>query len=90
MTLSKFSMPLKYATAEVCIQPDGTDRSEVTFKMEYEPKFGPLGWLMNHMMMRRMMKKMFKQVLAGLEYHILTGKAVGKNGADAFQVHTAA
>ncbi len=44
--------------------------------MDYDPKFGPVGWLMDAVMMRPMMAGMFDQVLAGLEHHLRTGEIV--------------
>ncbi len=41
--------------------------------MEFSTKLGPLGSLMELMMMKRMMRKEMDLALAGLKYHIETG-----------------
>lgn len=76
--LSDFSMPVKSATATLTIEGTGAGKSDVTFAMEFTPKFGPLGWVMGQVMMRPMMIRVFKQVLAGLEHHAATGELVGE------------
>lgn len=76
--LSEFNFPFKAAKAQISARPDGNDRTEVTFEMEIVPKYGPLGWLMTHVMMRPMMQGMFKKVIAGLEHHARTGNLVGE------------
>ncbi len=76
--LSDFSMPVKSATASLTIENTGAGKSDVTFAMEFTPKFGPLGWVMGQAMMRPMMTKVFNQVLAGLEHHAATGELVGE------------
>ncbi len=48
-------------------------RTEVTLHMEFSTKVGPLGSLMELMMMKRMMRKEMDLALAGLKYHIETG-----------------
>ena len=47
--------------------------TEVTLHMEFSTKLGPLGSLMELMMMKRMMRKEMDLALAGLKYHIETG-----------------
>ncbi len=48
-------------------------RAEVTLQQEFNTKLGPLGSLMELMMMKRMMRKEMDLALAGLKYHIETG-----------------
>ena len=78
--LSDFSMPLQRAEAVISVRALGPDRTEVEFGMEYEMKFGPLGAVMNGIMLRPMMGKMFTQVLEGLDHHVVTGELVGRDG----------
>ena len=47
--------------------------TEVTLHQEFSTKLGPLGSLMESMMIKRMMRKEMGLALAGLKYHIETG-----------------
>ena len=47
--------------------------TEVTLHQEFSTKLGPLGLLVESMMLKRMMRKEMRLALAGLKYHIETG-----------------
>jgi ribosome-associated toxin RatA of RatAB toxin-antitoxin module len=79
VALSDFSMPLSRAEATIGLEPDGPERTKVTFTMDYDMKYGPAGWLMNATMLRPMMGKLLARVLAGLDHHLVTGENVGKD-----------
>ncbi len=53
---------------------DGATR--VDLRMVFETKFGPLGAMMEATMMEATMKKELTAMLAGLKYHVETGKVV--------------
>ena len=72
--------PLKYAVADIGIEPAGLNRSTAVFAMRFEPKFGMLGWLMAKLVMRRQFKSMLDKLLAGLETYLATGRHIGRNG----------
>lgn len=55
------TMPLKKAVATITLSSLGGDRTRVVMKMEFVPKFGPLGALMVPMM-----KPQFRKMLQGL------------------------
>ncbi len=59
-------MPLKNTVATLKIEPDGAG-TILAMEMEYIPKFGPLGALMNVVMLRRMMEKSMRSVVQGLD-----------------------
>jgi len=80
--LTNFSMPLKRATARVEIKELSTRRIQVDLQMSFDVKYGPVGWVMDKVMMKPMMGKMFKQVLSGLRYHINSGELVEKDGVN--------
>ena len=68
------SLPLKN-TVEFAIEPEGAGtRAYVT--VDYRLKFGPVGALLDVLFVRRQMQKGFDQLLAGLKYHVETGKPV--------------
>ncbi|MEM9189738.1 MAG: SRPBCC family protein [Myxococcota bacterium] len=61
------TMPLKVAKATLGVRPAGADRAEAYMTIAYEPKFGPIGTMMDVLMMRSMMRKSVDNLLAGLE-----------------------
>lgn len=73
------SMPLKRATANIRLEP-AHEGTRVYFTMDYDPKWGLMGKVMDAMMMRAQFRKILDQVLVGLETHIHTGAVVGKDG----------
>ncbi len=79
--LSEFSMPLNHADGTISLTPVDAGTTDVTIAFEYDTKFGPIGWLMDRVMMRNMMCGMFKEVLEGLDVHVTTGRYVGEGGA---------
>ncbi len=79
--MSEHSMPLAYGAATFAVTADGDDRTSVTMTMDYEMKYGPLGWLLNTLMLRRIMTKLLASVLAGLNHHMVTGEHIGQDWA---------
>ena len=78
--MSEHTMPMKYAAATFEMKADGDDRTVVTFSMDYEMKYGPVGWLLNTLMLRGILNKLFSSVLDGLNHHLLTGEHIGQSG----------
>ena len=64
-------MPLRNTFATLSVEPDGAG-AILTMDMEYTPKFGPLGALMNLVMLRRMMEKSMHSVVQGLDEKVVT------------------
>jgi len=79
LELSDMSMPLNKAVATIQLNPTGASSTEIAFEMEYSVKYGPMGWLMDAVMMRRMMGQMFELILSGLDHHIVSGEAIQEN-----------
>ena len=71
--------PLKKAIADIDLMPKG-DNTDVTFTMNFTPKFGPLGWLMGKTVMKSKFSKIFDSVLKGLDDHLRTGQLIGRKG----------
>lgn len=63
-------MPLKEATAELRLRPHGAGQTRVDWGMDYQVKYGPLGWLLGQTMMKLMMGKILDGNLKGLADHI--------------------
>ena len=74
------SMPLVRAQGEMAVEPIDEQRSRVHFKMDYTPKFGAVGKMMDALMMRRQFNKLAGEVLDGLQTHLQTGAIVGRGG----------
>lgn len=52
------------------------ETTDVTFSIDYSLKFGPVGWLLSALMMKRLFRNVFGVALAGLSYHLETGEPV--------------
>ncbi len=79
--LTEGSMPFKRSSAMMRVAPLDEQHSCVTLSMDYEPKFGVAGQLMDRLMIRSKMSAMFAKVLNGFEYHLVTGELIGPEGA---------
>ncbi len=78
--LSDFALPLKTATSHFRLTPLSADTSELSITFEFQPKFGPLGWLMAKLLMRPVLTKALAGVANGLDDYLSTGRQVGKDG----------
>lgn len=83
VTMSEHTMPFCHGAATFEVESDGDDRTLVTMTMDYEMKYGPLGWLMNAVMLRPIIGKLLASVLSGLDHHLVTGEQIGKGWAAA-------
>lgn len=72
------SMPIKSADASITLEPTTSGGTRVTMAMEYVVKFGPLGVVMDALMMKRTMTTSLDRLLAGLERHVETGETIAK------------
>ena len=63
------NMPFARADIAFCLHPDGGG-TRVTVSPDYAMKFGPLGWMMDALMVRRMYRKGMAQLLDGLRDHV--------------------
>ncbi len=79
VTILDSTLPIASAWARISVEPAG-DRSLVSFEMRYLPKYGLLGRIADALFMRRMMRKMGRELLFGLERHLRTGAVVGRHG----------
>ncbi|MEM7155775.1 MAG: SRPBCC family protein [Myxococcota bacterium] len=75
MTLPDFG-PLKNLVVTIRIVERANERLEVTFSIDYDLRFGPLGWLLHALVMKRAFRKIFGISLDGLRYHLETGNLV--------------
>lgn len=70
------SFPLKRGIAKITVTPVNDTLSNVNFTMTFEPRFGPLGWVMAHLMMKPKFKSILGNVISGLDAHIQTGEVI--------------
>lgn len=75
--ITKGSMPLARAVATIEFTAEDDASTKVDFTMDYTPKWGPVGALMDAMMMRRQFTAMLTKVLGALDVHLDTGEAIG-------------
>lgn len=78
--LTNAAMPLNDISAIIQFEAINEKSCTVSFTMKYTPKFGPLGWLMDRVMLRPMMNKILLQVLDGLDRHLATGEIIDQPG----------
>jgi carbon monoxide dehydrogenase subunit G len=71
----KRTPPMTDIIAHFELEPDG-DATIVRASMRYDMKFGPLGWAMDHTMVRPKFGSAFSQILAGLKHYLETGETV--------------
>lgn len=70
------SPPFKTAVARLAVREDGQVGSIVTGEFDYTLKYGPLGYLMDQMMVKPQFEKAFPRLLAGLKHYCETGETV--------------
>lgn len=71
------NVPIKTAVVEFTSESISDDRTKITLEIDYRLKYGPLGMLMDLVMVRRIYKKTMSDLLAGLKHSIETGEEVG-------------
>ena len=79
-TLSDFSLPLKHAASRFEVSPLGPQGSQLSITLEFEPKFGPVGWLMAKLLIRPTLAKALQGITQGLDDYLTTGQIVGERG----------
>jgi len=75
VTMSEHKMPMSRGVATFVVEADA-DGTRVTMSMDYDMKFGPAGWLLDALLLRRVMKKLIPSVLDGLRHHLTTGEVI--------------
>ena len=82
--LFEYTLPVRRLKHSYTLTPDGSG-TVVRQRMEYELKFGPVGKLMDAMMVRRKWDAGIKGFFAGLKHYVETGKRPSgrSSGSDA-------
>ena len=69
--------PVKNIVARISVsEEDGHTIAQGT--MSYDTKFGPIGSLMDRILIRKQFAKSWQGIFAGLKHHTETGEVVGK------------
>ena len=70
--------PIDNIVAHVGVDAEGSG-SRAWMKMSYDPKFGPVGAIMDKVMIRRQYEKLLPSILTGMKHFAETGEAVDWN-----------
>ncbi len=62
--------PLKAARAELEAVPTDQGVTRTSMTMHFQPKFGPMGWLMAKVLMKKRFERVLTGMLKGLEEHV--------------------
>ncbi len=89
-TVTEIAAPILDVTAGMGVEKIDSHRSKVHIEMNYVPKWGIFGKILNVLVMRFAMQSTFNKVLKGLELHVETGELIGKNGKPTPRVSQAA
>jgi uncharacterized protein YndB with AHSA1/START domain len=76
-------MPVEDMRTIFAVQQLGPTQTKVIVEMSYRPKLGPVGALMNAVVLRGRIRSLVGKVLEGLQRHLETGAYIGKNGVAA-------
>lgn len=77
VVITEAVMPVVEATAIMGVNKIDEHHSQVFLEMTYTPKWGILGKIIDVVMLRMAMRRIFAQVLKGLQHHVETGELIG-------------
>ncbi len=77
VVITEAAMPVVDATAIMGVNKIDEHRSQVFLELTYTPKWGILGKIIDVVMLRMAMRRIFSQVLKGLQHHVETGELIG-------------
>lgn len=73
--------PTRHMVVTIEVEPTGAEACRVSYTQEFQVKYGPMGWLMGELAMKRAMGKMLGSLLEGVERHLETGRIIEEGGA---------
>jgi len=74
LEVAESDWPIHFMRWVTRVEPSGST-TRITQELEYEVKLGPLGWLLDHLVMRRKLTATLDQVFASLVKHAEAGGA---------------
>ncbi len=80
LDLYDIKAPIKAGSARFAVTPINPNKTKVEVIFNFQPKFGPLGWVMGKMLIEPQFSKGLAGMLKGLEDHVRTGKLVNQDG----------
>ena len=72
--------PLKELKLRMSVESIDDSRTKISLDTLFQPKYGPIGWLMGNLMMKPLFKRRLKGLLKGIDDHLTTGRVILKNG----------
>ena len=63
-------LPLKYAICRIDVEKVSEQESVVKFRVDMEPKFGVLGWVLGKLVLEKKLQQGGDNLLGGLEKHL--------------------
>lgn len=81
------SFPLEENVATFDLEAVADGRTRVTVEMTFRPKYGPVGWVMARVAMKRQFRSLLENVLRGLEKYLRTGQLIGEKGELVDEAH---
>ena len=79
-TVTELAAPILDVTAGMRVEKIDAHRSNVHIEMNYVPKWGIFGKVLNVLVLRFAMQSTFNKVLKGLQHHVETGELIGEKG----------
>ncbi len=79
-TVTELAAPILDVTAGMRVEKIDSDRSKVHIEMNYVPKWGIFGKILDVLILRMVMRQTFNKVLKGLQHHVETGELIGEKG----------
>ena len=64
-------IPVRHAVGEMSFEDLGDGMGRVEMRMKYKPRFGPVGWVMDKLVLHRMLPVMFVRMVGRFERFIL-------------------
>lgn len=73
-------LPLDEMVLSITVYEGAEGHARVEMVGHMQPKYGPVGWLMAKLMMKRQFEKLLAQLIEGMEAHLKTGRVVEEGG----------
>ncbi len=73
-------IPVRDAVGEMYFEDLGNGKGRVEMRMSYKSRFGPVGWLMDKLVLHRMLPVMFVGMMGRFERFVLAGQGINVDG----------
>jgi len=72
--------PVNNILVTIGVESVSTGQTRIYIRLSYQPKFGPIGVVMDRVMIRPLMSKAMKGIIYGFKHHMETGEPVQSFG----------